>query len=122
MARGWYYIPFFYLFVACALLCLKKNQSTPRPSEHPPVMGVVPFFLSFLFCFCSCCSCSRWSFVDVPLIFSCPAGRPRTRLATTYITVLGIVEARSVNVKTTIQYLVHNNRAIRAPCYLIYSK
>ena len=20
-------------------LCLKKNQSTPRPSEHPPVMG-----------------------------------------------------------------------------------
>ena len=19
--------------------CLKKNQSTPRPSEHPPVMG-----------------------------------------------------------------------------------
>ena len=21
------------------VLCLKKNQSTPRPSEHPPVMG-----------------------------------------------------------------------------------
>ena len=21
------------------LSCLKKNQSTPRPSEHPPVMG-----------------------------------------------------------------------------------
>ena len=21
------------------IVCLKKNQSTPRPSEHPPVMG-----------------------------------------------------------------------------------
>ena len=21
------------------IICLKKNQSTPRPSEHPPVMG-----------------------------------------------------------------------------------
>ena len=33
-----YRVPFFYLFLACAL-CLKKNQTTPRPSEHPPVMG-----------------------------------------------------------------------------------
>ena len=23
-----------------ALLCLKKNQNAPRPSEHPPVRGV----------------------------------------------------------------------------------
>ena len=23
----------------CCCCCLKKNQSTPRPSEHPPVMG-----------------------------------------------------------------------------------
>ena len=25
-----------FIMVVC---CLKKNQSTPRPSEHPPVMG-----------------------------------------------------------------------------------
>ena len=42
--------------------------------------------------------CSRWSFVDVPLIFFCPADQvpdwqPRI--------LLGMVEARSVNVKKT---------------------
>ena len=31
-------VPFFCLFLACAL-CLKKNQNAPRPSEHPPVRG-----------------------------------------------------------------------------------
>ena len=56
---------------------------------------IVPSFLSFLFCFVFC---SRWSFVDVPLIFSCPADhvpdlQPRV--------LLGMVEARSVNVKKT---------------------
>ena len=67
---------------------------------------IVPFFLSFLFCFVMffCflffvfCFCSRWSFVDVPLIFFCPADhvpdwQPRM--------LLGTVEARSVNVKKT---------------------
>ena len=30
--------PFFR--VGCSFVCdQKKNQSTPRPSEHPPVMG-----------------------------------------------------------------------------------
>ena len=24
---------------AAAAVCIKKNQNTPRPSEHPPVMG-----------------------------------------------------------------------------------
>ena len=48
-------------------------------------------FVSFLFLLCS-----RWSFVDVPLIFFCPADhvpdwQPRI--------LLGSVEARSVNVK-----------------------
>ena len=29
-----------YFSLSCTINdCLKKNQSTPRPSEHPPVMG-----------------------------------------------------------------------------------
>ena len=52
----------------------------------------VPFSV-FVFCFCS-----HWSLVDVPLIFFCPADhvpdwQPRV--------LLGMVEARSVNVKKT---------------------
>ena len=55
----------------------------------------VPFSLSFLFVFFFC---SNWSLVDVPLIFFCPADhvpdwQPRI--------LLGMVEARSVNVKKT---------------------
>ena len=58
-----------------------------------------------LFMFLSLCRlcvcvflCSHWSLVDVPLIFSCPADhvpdwQPRV--------LLGMVEARSVNVKKT---------------------
>ena len=71
----------------------------------------VPFFYLFLarvFCFCSFLLvvfvfvvfffCSRWSFVDVPLIFFCPTDhvpdwQPRI--------LLGMVEAPSVNVKKT---------------------
>ena len=59
--------------------------------------------LSFLFlslCRLSVCVflCSHWSLVDVPLIFFCPADhvpdwQPRV--------LLGMVEARSVNVKKT---------------------
>ena len=36
------YIYIYILFFAgptCSCGCLKKNQSAPRPSEHPPVMG-----------------------------------------------------------------------------------
>ena len=68
------------------------------------------FFLAGgVFCYCSflfvvsvsfrhVLFCSRWSFVDVPLIFFCPADhvpdwQPRK--------LLGMVEARSVNVKKT---------------------
>ena len=61
-------------------------------------------FCLFVFCFI----CSHWSFVDVPLIFFCPADhvpdwQPRI--------LLGMVEARSVNLKkttttTTIRYVV----------------
>ena len=72
-------MPFFYLFPAC-VFC----------------------FCSFLFVvfvlFCLCFFCFRSSFVDVPLIFFCPADhvpdwQPRI--------LLDMVEARSVNVKKT---------------------
>ena len=55
----------------------------------------VPISLSFV---CLCFLCSHWSLVDAPLIFFCPADhvpdwQPRV--------LLGMVEARSVNVKKT---------------------
>ena len=59
----------------------------------------VSFFLSFLSCFCFVVfSCCRWCFVDIHLIFFCPADQvpdwqPRI--------LLGVVKARSVNVKNT---------------------
>ena len=50
------------------------------------------YFCFVLFCFCfvlfSFFSCSRWNFVGVPLIFFL-SGRPRTGLATMYITGYG---------------------------------
>ena len=57
----------------------------------------VPFSLS-VFCVFVFFFCSHWSLVDVPLIFFCPADhvpdwQPRV--------LLGMVEARSVNVKKT---------------------
>ena len=65
-----------------------------------PVSFSLSFFCVFVFFFCS-----HWSLVDVPLIFFCPADhvpdwQPRI--------LLGLVEARSVNVKktTTIRYYV----------------
>ena len=85
MARGWHYTK---LSLSSALLLSFSG------------MCILLLFLSF------CRSCfvfvvffgSRWSFVDVPLIFSCPADhvpdwQPRT--------LLGVVETRSVNVKKT---------------------
>ena len=57
-------------------------------------------FLSLSLCRLCVCAflCSHWSLVDVPLIFFCPADhvpdwQPRV--------LLGMVEARSVNVKKT---------------------
>ena len=54
----------------------------------------------FFFCVFAFFFCSHWSLVDVPLIFFCPADhvpdwQPRV--------LLGMVEARSVNVKKTIK-------------------
>ena len=63
-------MPFFYLFLACAL-CFWRC-----------VFGVVFLFLSFCRFVVFLFSCSRWSFVDVLLIFSRPADQYSTRLAT----------------------------------------
>ena len=57
--------------------------------------------------------CSHWSLVDVPLIFFCPADhvpdwQPRV--------LLGMVEARSVNVKkttTTTDYISRENKGLQ---------
>ena len=62
-----------------------------------PVYFVIPVPISLSFV-CLCFLCSHWSLVDVPLIFFCPEDhvpdwQPRV--------LLGMVEARSVNVKKT---------------------
>ena len=58
----------------------------------PPFCRV---FVLFLF------SCSRWSFVDVPLIFSRSADHVPDWQPRTWYILLGMVEALSVNVKNT---------------------
>ena len=78
MPNSLYRMPFVYLFLAC-VFCYSCSFSLS--------------FLCVVFFFCS-----HWSLVDVPLIFFCPADhvpdwQPRT--------LLGMVEARSVNVKKT---------------------
>ena len=79
MPNSLHRMPSVYLFLAC-VFCYSC-----------PFLFVV--FCLFLFLFCS-----HWSLVDVPLIFFCPADhvpdcQPRI--------LLGMVEARSVNVKKT---------------------
>ena len=67
----------------------------------------MPFAYLFLACvLCYCCSffvlfsCSCWSFVDVPLIFSCPADNVQYRIGN-HVCHWDWLEARSVNVKNT---------------------
>ena len=79
MPNSLYRMPLVYLFLTC-VFCYSC-----------PFLFVV--FCVFVFFFCS-----HWSLVDVPLIFFCPADhvpdwQPRI--------LLGMVEARSVNVKKT---------------------
>ena len=63
---------------------------------------IVPLFCPFLFvCFLFLCLCSRWNFVDVPLIFSCPADHVLLPDWQPYYSVYYWVENRSVNVKNT---------------------
>ena len=80
-------------------LCQTLSIECPSSIFFWPVYFVIPvsFSLSF-FCVFVFLFCSHWSLVDVPLIFFCPAGhvpdwQPRV--------LLGMVEARSVNVKKT---------------------
>ena len=53
--------------------CLKKNQSTPRPSEHPPVMGGE---MSKRLGGIKGCKYKA----SVPLIVSCPADHVQYRI------------------------------------------
>ena len=68
---------------------------------------ILLFMFLSLFRLCVCVFlCSHWSLVDVPLIFFCPADhvpdwQPRV--------LLGMVEARSVNVKKTTTTIVQYN-------------
>ena len=68
-------------------------------------------FLPDIILWCVFLFCSHWSLVDVPLIFFCPADhvpdwQPRV--------LLGMVEARSVNVKktTTTQCYLHRGTCL----------
>ena len=85
MARGWNY----------AKLSLSND---PRLSFSGMCILSFLFFSLYRFCVFVFLFCSRWSLVDVLLIFFCPAHHvpdwhPRI--------LLGMVEARSSNVKKT---------------------
>ena len=72
------------------------------------------FFCVFVFFFCS-----HWSLVDVPLIFFCPADhvpdwQPRV--------FLGMVEARSVNVKKTTKTTTRLTLACRLHLSLFHTQ
>ena len=65
---------------------------------------IIYIYIYIIFCVFVFFFCSHWSLVDVPLIFFCPADhvpdwQPRGVL-------LGMVEARSVNVKKTTTYIL----------------
>ena len=85
MARGWHYA--------------KLSLSNAPRLYFSDLCILVFLFLSLCrFCVFVFFFCSHWSLVDVPLIFFCPADhvpdwQPRV--------LLGMVEARSVNVKKT---------------------
>ena len=83
MARGWHY----------AKLSL---SNTPRLYFSGMCILLFLFLSLCIFCLFVFFFCSHWSLVDVPLIFFCPADhvpdwQPRI--------LLGMVEARPVNVK-----------------------
>ena len=83
MPNSLYRMPLVYLFLTCVFFYSCSFLFV--------VLHVFVFFF-----------CSQWSLVDVPLIFFCPADhvpdwQPRV--------VLGMVEARSVNVKKTTTWI-----------------
>ena len=101
---------FFFFFMGC-MVASRGRYRMARGRHHAKLSLSNASRLSFsdlcilLFMFLSLCRlcvcvflCSHWSLVDVPLIFFCPADhvpdwQPRV--------LLGMVEARSVNVKKT---------------------
>ena len=103
-------IPYIYFFLGC-MVASRGRYRMARGRHHAKLSLSNAARLSFsdlcilLFMFLSLCRlcvcvflCSHWSLVDVPLIFFCPADhvpdwQPRV--------LLGMVEARSVNVKKT---------------------
>ena len=100
MPNSPYRMPLVYLFLTC-VFCYSCS------------------FLFVVFCVFVFFFCSHWSLVDVPLIFFCPADhvpdwQPRV--------LLGMVEARSVNVKktttttTTIEALLSSQPMIPPGC------
>ena len=116
-------------------LALFQTLSIECPSSivfwHVYFAILVPFSLPFLLVVCVF-FCSHWSLVDVPLISFCPADhvpdwQPRI--------VLGMVEARSVNVKKTTTLLAdvknptcrhkvekHHSEGKHVRCTLLWTK
>ena len=93
MPNSLYRMPVVYLFLAC-VFCYSCS------------------FLFVVFCVFVFFFCSHWSLVDVPLISFCPADhvpdwQPRI--------VLGMVEARSVNVKKSTTTTTHTSTYIVGP-------
>ena len=80
---------------------------------------IVLFLFLPLYRLCVCVFlCSHWSLVDVPLIFFCPADhvpdwQPRV--------LLGMVEARSVNVKKTTTHTQYPCMRIKLYSILVYN-
>ena len=112
MPNSLYRMPVVYVFLACVFcylvflflslrrfcLCLLSLELGRCSSDlflsSRPRTGLATTYRTVVFV----CVCSHWSLVDVPLISFCPADhvpdwQPRI--------VLGMVEARSVNVKKT---------------------
>ena len=80
---------------------------------------ILLFLFLYLCRLCVCVFlCSHWNLIDVPLIFFCPADhvpdwQPRV--------LLGMVEARSVNVKKTITTTTPPcNRPVKTTFYCLF--
>ena len=119
MCRSSLIFPFFLSFLSFIYVFLKKNQNTPRPSEHPPVMGgkmserlgwikrlqIQNLFIYVLFYFvlmlslevCRSTRCSSDIFLVQQTTYYATGWQPRI--------LLGMVEARSVNMENTTMLL-----------------
>ena len=117
----------FFVFLGC-MVASRGGYQMARDRHYAKLSLSNAARLSFsdlcilLFMFLSLCRlcvcvflCSHWSLVDVPLIFFCPADhvpdwQPRV--------LLGMVEARSVNVKktTTTTYNIHKVVRVTGCC------